>query len=236
MEVTHERVDTAAAMSASLERVAWDVIIADYDVSGFSGHRAPNLAFQLGGDLPFIFVSGTKGEETAVRAMKAAADDYIVKSDFAWLVPSIGRELQEARGRRQARQSITNWPFRNSDSGCLFESAHEGHPDSRCGDGQWVLDVNNYDRAVGASREHFVGRELWEIGVFKDAENSKAAMATLQKLGRIRYEDLPLEHKSGRHVPVEFVSNVYNEGDRKVIQCNIRDITERKLIEVEPGA
>ena len=80
---------------------------------------------------------------------------------------------------------------------------------------------------------HFMGKELWEIGVFKDAESSKAAMATLQELGTIRYEDLPLEHKDGRHIPVEFVSNVYREGRRDVIQCNIRDITERKYADQE---
>jgi signal transduction histidine kinase/CheY-like chemotaxis protein len=73
-------------------------------------------------------------------------------------------------------------------------------------------------------------KELWQIGVFKDAEISKKAMATLQRVGRIRYEDLPLEHKDGRQIPVEFVSNVYREGRRDVIQCNIRDITERKRL------
>src|SRR5579859_1850908 len=55
-------------------------------------------------------------------------------------------------------------------------------------------------------------------------------MVMLQTAGRIRYEDLPLQHKDGRHVPVEFVSNVYREGRRNVIQCNIRDITERKRL------
>jgi len=54
---------------------------------------------------------------------------------------------------------------------------------------------------------------------------SKKAMLMLQRAGRIRYEDLPLQHKNGQHVPVEFVSNVYREGRRNVIQCNIRDIT-----------
>jgi protein-histidine pros-kinase len=92
-----------------------------------------------------------------------------------------------------------------------------------------VLDVNRFMvDLLGYSREYFLGKELWEIGVFKDAESSKTAMATLQRTGGIRYEDLPLEHADGRQIPVEFVSNVYREGPRSVIQCNIRDITERK--------
>ncbi len=232
-EVTHERVDTASAMSASLEKNAWDLIIADYNMSHFSGLAALNLAIQRGSELPFIFVSGAAGGENAVQAMKAGADDYLSIGDLTRLVSSIERELQKAAGRRQARQSdhelaVSEIRFRR-----LFESADEGILILDATTAR-VLDVNNFMvELLGYPHKHFIGRELWEIGVFTDAENSKAAMATLQKLGRIRYEDLPLEHKDGRRIPVEFVSNVYNEGNRKVIQCNIRDITERKLIEVE---
>jgi PAS domain S-box-containing protein len=115
----------------------------------------------------------------------------------------------------------------------LFESAHDGILILDATTAK-VLDVNRFMvDLLGYTREHFLGKELWEIGVFKDVESSKTAMATLQKLGKIRYEDLPLEHKDGRHIPVEFVSNVYREGRRSVIQCNIRDITERKRADLE---
>jgi PAS domain S-box-containing protein len=112
----------------------------------------------------------------------------------------------------------------------LFEAAHDGilildAVTSR------VVDVNPFlITLLSHPKEYFLGKELWEIGLFKDAEISKKAMRTLQRVGRIRYEDLPLEHKDGSHIPVEFVSNVYREGRRNVIQCNIRDITERKRV------
>ena len=106
----------------------------------------------------------------------------------------------------------------------LFESAHDGILILDAVTAK-VLDVNRFlIDLLGFPRDHFMGKELWQIGVFKDAESSKAAMETLQELGTIRYEDLPLAHKDGRHIPVEFVSNVYREGRRDVIQCNIRDI------------
>jgi PAS domain S-box-containing protein len=112
----------------------------------------------------------------------------------------------------------------------LFESAHDGIIILDATTAK-VLDANPFMAdLLGYPREHFLGKELWEIGVLKDAEIAKSAMSTLQKVGRIRYEDLPLEHKDGRHIPVEFVSNVYREGRRNVIQCNIRDITERKRL------
>jgi PAS domain S-box-containing protein len=112
----------------------------------------------------------------------------------------------------------------------LFESAHDGIIILDATTAK-VLDANPFMAdLLGYPREHFIGKELWEIGVLKDQEMSRSAMATLQKVGRIRYENLPLEHKDGRHIPVEFVSNVYREGRRNVIQCNIRDITERKRL------
>jgi PAS domain S-box-containing protein len=115
----------------------------------------------------------------------------------------------------------------------LFEAAHDGILILNAATAK-VLDVNSFMcELLGCSREYFLGRELWEIGVFKDGESSKTAMATLQRNGTIRYEDLPLQHTDGRHIPVEFVSNVYREGRWSVIQCNIRDITERKRVEEE---
>jgi PAS domain S-box-containing protein len=112
----------------------------------------------------------------------------------------------------------------------LFEAAHDGILILDAATAK-VVDVNPFmSDLLGYPKEHFLGKELWEVGALKDADIAKAAMAALQKFGHIRYEELPLQHKDGRHIPVEFVSNVYREGVRDVIQCNIRDITERKRL------
>ena len=84
---------------------------------------------------------------------------------------------------------------------------------------------------LGYSREEFVEKKLWEVGAFKDVEASRNAFKELQKNEFIRYDDMPLKTKDGRLVQVEFVSNVYLVGDEKVIQCNIRDISDRKRAE-----
>jgi two-component system cell cycle sensor histidine kinase/response regulator CckA len=78
-----------------------------------------------------------------------------------------------------------------------------------------------------------VGKELWEIGFFSDKEASKTAFRELQETGYLRYEDLPLRARNGEVRQVEFVSNVYDEDGVQVIQCNIRDITQRKRTETE---
>jgi len=84
---------------------------------------------------------------------------------------------------------------------------------------------------LGYSPEEFLGKELWQIGLFPDVEASKGAIQQLQQKGYIRYEDLPLETKAGRRINVEFVSNVYGGDGEAVIQCNIRDISDRKRLE-----
>ncbi|HEX7676766.1 MAG TPA: PAS domain S-box protein, partial [Thermoanaerobaculia bacterium] len=95
-----------------------------------------------------------------------------------------------------------------------------------------IMDANPFViDLLGYSLDELIGKELWEIGLFRDKEQSKAAMERLQDIGYIRYEDMPLETKKGKRVEVEFVSNSYMVGNRKVIQCNIRDITDRKWAE-----
>jgi PAS domain S-box-containing protein len=113
----------------------------------------------------------------------------------------------------------------------LFEAAQDGILilDAETG---MIEDVNPYlVKMLGYSREEFIEKKLWEVGAFRDIESSKDAFEALQKNEYIRYEDLPLKTKQGRFVQVEFVSNVYLVDGQKVIQCNIRDITERKHAE-----
>jgi PAS domain S-box-containing protein len=115
----------------------------------------------------------------------------------------------------------------------LFEAAR---------DGIFILDADSWEirdvnpfllNLLGFSRAELLGRKLWEIGPLRDVLLSKVDFEELQTREFIRYENLPLETREGKHVEVEFVSNVYISGDRKVIQCNIRDITERKRAEAE---
>ncbi|MCC7411715.1 MAG: PAS domain S-box protein [Gammaproteobacteria bacterium] len=110
----------------------------------------------------------------------------------------------------------------------LFEAARDGILLLDVRDGR-IIDVNPFMiELLGYTREQYLGRTLWEIGPFKDVAASKAAFADLQANRNVRYADLPLRTADGRNVAVEFVSNVYRVNGGEVIQCNIRDVSERK--------
>ncbi len=109
----------------------------------------------------------------------------------------------------------------------LFETAQDGILILDADTGQ-ITDVNPFlAEMLGYSYKDLLGKELWDIGPFKDMEAAKTAFKELQKKRYIRYEDLPLETKDGRPINVEFISNVYLVNGKKVIQCNIRNITLR---------
>src|SRR3954471_24383871 len=113
----------------------------------------------------------------------------------------------------------------------LFEAAPNGilivDAESRL-----IIDVNPFlVQFLGYAYEEFIGKELLEIGLLADAGASQTAFRGLQSVGYIRYENLPLETKDGRRVEVEFVSNLYREGEQLLIQCNIRDISVRRKTE-----
>src|SRR6266705_1020809 len=102
-DLTHERVDTAAALEAALDRHPWDLVIGDYSMPHFSGTAALAILRGRGLDIPYICVAGTITEELAVAAMKAGANDYVTKGQLKRLLPAIERELRDATARAALR-------------------------------------------------------------------------------------------------------------------------------------
>ena len=110
----------------------------------------------------------------------------------------------------------------------LFEAARDGILilDAETGH---ITDVNPYMvELLGFTQNEMVGKTVGELSPFVDIESNQAMLERLQTHGYVRYDDLPLKTRDGRNIAVEFVSNVYRAGGKAVIQCNIRNITERK--------
>jgi PAS domain S-box-containing protein len=113
----------------------------------------------------------------------------------------------------------------------LFETAKDGILilDFETGS---ILEANPFIvRIIDRPLSEIKGKKLWEIGLFSNKDESERAFIELKTNGYIRFEDMPIKQRNGNVTEVEFISNVYLENKTKVIQCNIRDITERKRIE-----
>ncbi|HEV2381097.1 MAG TPA: PAS domain S-box protein [Terriglobia bacterium] len=149
---------------------------------------------------------------TPVRDARGTITDFIaIKQDV-----TDRNRAQEALSASEARYRRL---FETSQDGVLLVDPETGT----------IADANPFVvKLLGYGQEEILGKKLWEMGPFKDVAASHAAFRSLQAYGYIRYEGLPLETKSGGRIDVEFISNSYWVGEKKVIQCNIRDITERK--------
>src|SRR5229473_3341371 len=104
-ELTSDRVDTLETMKAALEANEWDLILCDYSMPRFNALKALALMKEMDLDIPFIIISGTVGEAMAVEAMRAGAQDYLMKDNLVRLGATIERELHETENRRARRQA-----------------------------------------------------------------------------------------------------------------------------------
>jgi PAS domain S-box-containing protein len=231
-EVTYEAVATQATMRAALHHHQWDLITSDHNMPQFSGPAALALTLEVRPEVPFIIVSGEIDINLAVSLIQGGALDYVQKTELLRLVPVVervllDREVRTARSLAEQALIASEAQYRR-----LFESAQDGILIVDAGTGQ-IQDVNPFLLdLLGFSREEYLGKKLWELAAFKDSEASKSAFLELQQRGYFRYNNIPLQAKAGNSVEVEFVSNIYDVGQRKVIQCNIRDISERRQAEI----
>ena len=144
-------------------------------------------------------------------------------------------QMAQALEQREAERQSADHALKASELRYrrLFETAQDGILILNADTGQ-IDDVNPFlTDLLGYTREQLLGNKLWEIGPFKDTKASKAEFRELQREAYVRYDDLPLETSAGKSINVEFVSNVYQVNGGKVIQCNIRNITERKQAEAK---
>lgn len=140
----------------------------------------------------------------------------------------LNQQLEQKVAEKTAAITASETRYRR-----LFEAARDGILLLDAHSGQ-IVDVNPFMiELLGYTREQYLGKKLWEIGPFKDTAAAQAAFDELQKKKYVRYEGLPLSSADGRDIDVEFVSHAYQVNGGEVIQCNIRDITERKRAEAE---
>jgi PAS domain S-box-containing protein len=162
------------------------------------------------------------GKETSIADSGSPIRDD--KDDIIGVVLVFRDQTKERASQKLLEDSETKYRR-------LFEAARDGILILDAETGK-IVDVNPFlIEMLGYTHEHFLGKNVWELGLLKDVVANEQKFSELREKEFIRYEDLPLETFDGRRIEVEFVSNVYLVDHHKVIQCNIRDITERKQME-----
>ncbi len=136
-------------------------------------------------------------------------------------------EMRVEQAETRSEQAILNSEFNYRR---LFEAAREGIMILEANTGR-ITDVNPFlIELLGLSHAELVNTPIWTLGPFKDIVANHEKFAERRQQGHMLSEDLTLKTRDGRKIAVEFVSNVYQAGKRKVIQCNVRDITDRKRV------
>jgi diguanylate cyclase (GGDEF)-like protein/PAS domain S-box-containing protein len=221
------RVETAEEMSRLLDEKTWDLIIADYSLPQFSAIRALNLLHEKGLDIPFIILSGTIGEGTAVEAMKAGAHDYIMKGSAARLIPAIDRELREARERatrRRAEEALRENERR-------FRSLIERSSDIITvvdRDGTILYESPSVERLLGHTPGELIGTKLQQ---HIHPEDAAAVVAEFDRHTReaVQSVEFRFRERGGGWRSLEAsVNHLVDNPDVAGIVLNCRDITARK--------
>src|ERR1043165_763979 len=225
-DLTAVRVETPEQMRAALAGREWDVILCDYSMPHFSAPAALALLKETGLDIPFIIISGTVGDETAVEAMHSGADDYLMKDSLARLVPAIERGVQEAenrRARRLAEEALRESEERYRD---LVEHSH----DLMCThdmEGR-ILSVNRTAaRALGYAPEELLGRDLRDALAPEFRDRFDEYIAEIRKEGIARGQ-MVVRTRAGETRVWEYTNTLRTEGvAAPIVRGVAHDVTER---------
>jgi PAS domain S-box-containing protein len=182
-------------------------------------------------------LSGERWEIVEIPILRVDGELRTVLWNSANVYDNDGKTIMAtiAQGQDITERKIAEEAIKTSETKYrrLFEAAKDGILllDAETG---VILDVNPFlVEMLGLPYKEFLGKSLWELGYFKDIIANKTNFLKLQSKKYIRYEDLPLRTVDGREMKVEFVSNMYEVDHKKIIQCNVRDITKRKIAEEE---
>lgn len=223
-ELDHIIASTADEMRAALSNRDWDIILSDYSMGGFDALAALEIVQEFKIDIPFIVISGTVGEDTAVRAMKAGASDFFAKDKLTRLVPAVERELREAAGRRKRAQAEARFTT-------AFQASPVGTVISRLSDGL-VLDVNSrFLLSYGLTREEVVGKRRGELELVVEPSQAQQIYQHLREQSSVDNVEIAYRHKSGRLGYALMSAEIIELDNEPCILSMIQDITDRKEAE-----
>jgi diguanylate cyclase (GGDEF)-like protein/PAS domain S-box-containing protein len=220
-------VDGEEEFRRALAEFAPHVILSDFSMPSFSGMDALAIARKLTPEVPFIFVSGTLGEEYAIRALKNGATDYVLKTNLARLPAAVERALQDVVERAARRQAEG-----------MFRNVVEFAPDPMVvvnAAGEIVLANAEVERLFGYPRSDILGRPVDTlVPAARRAGHGEQRAAYMREPRRRPMGAQSLlagSHRDGREIPIEVSLTPIGEGPGTMVVATIRDLTERRVQE-----
>lgn len=230
---TTVRVETKADFERETSSSEYDLILSDYTLPEYDGDSALAFAHHCRPEVPFILVSGTVGEDAAVHGLLAGAADYVLKDRPDRLVPAVRRALRDAENARARKRAEAALLASEQRYRRLFEASKDGILLLDAVTGA-ILDANpSVVELLGHPREALLGMTVDEVGICGKDPASVAAFRELAFATSGHYPDVRVSSARGRPVDLEFVWSAHTVDARRVIQLNMRDITERRHLEEE---
>ncbi len=238
-KVIHVLNSRDAIDACSYDKNEIDIILMDINLGeGLDGTETAKIIMKSN-NIPILFLSSHNEREIVERTENISSYGYVVKNSGITVLDAsikMAFKLYEANKNlinqnNEIKLKKNELQFSEMRYRRLFESAKDGILILDAISGM-IVDVNAFlIQMLGYSKEEFLNKNIWDISAFKNIAYSKELFKELQDKEYVRYLDLPLETINGKLIHVEFVSNVYLVESEKVIQCNIRDTTDRMRIE-----
>lgn len=227
-DVSWRRVESAAELKLALRSLTWDVVLSDYAMPHFNGLEALEIVRTCGFDLPFVLVSGTIGEEVAVEAMRAGANDYLLKDRMARLGPAVERELREAEGRKARKRAEEALRASEERLRLAWQTTPDALTISTLKDGTYV-DVNpGYVDLTGYSRQEVIGRSVQALRFWEDPDDRRLFVEGLLEHGRVKDLETKIRCKNGAIKTVLMSAALMHlEGEQHLLAVT-KDIEEVK--------
>ena len=224
------RVDSREAYLAALEQGNFDLIVCDYTLPSFQGGEALELAGSRWSHIPFLFLSGTIGEERAVEALKNGATEYVLKSNLARLPSAVRRAMREAREHEERRKAEAALRASEQRTRALMENAKDAIV---VGNIQGIIvEVNRAAESLYARpRAHFVGRHFQELLVADERESARRHFESILAGQAPEVHETIALAADGRTVPIEVSGSLVEIGGECLVLAIVRDVSERKLLE-----
>jgi PAS domain S-box-containing protein len=231
LEVEADVAHTSREFTDRLASRPYDLILSDFSLPGWNGLEALRWTRRTGCSIPFIYVSGTLGEEQAVECMREGATDYVLKSSLARLPRAVRRALHEQSLRADRDRALKQLDDSEHRFATAFRASPEGITISSMTEGRYIEANDAFLRMIEYERPELVGRTATDLGIWVDVEQRASLLEKLARNEPVRGQPTRFRTKSGKVREVELSAERIQLQGGPCLLAIVRDVTELRSLE-----